>query len=257
MIRLPDEPALIPYFTAGHPSLDSVPDVIEALERGGADAVEVGLPFSEPIADGPTIQNAIAEALDNGMTPERYFEEVGRADTGVPLVCMTYYNLILQMGDAEFVGRCKEAGIEGVVVPDLPVEESDALYDACRRHGVDLIFIVAPTTTPDRLDRIMERVSGFVYVQARLGTTGARDDVSGETHESLERLRGYGVPKAVGFGVSRGEHARMIVEGGADAVVAGSVFVDLLEQHGVNEGRLEEKARELKDGALLGAEDTG
>lgn len=252
MIELPDEPALIPYFTAGHPSVDSVPEIIEALERGGADAVEVGLPFSEPIADGPTIQNAITRALDNGMTPERYFEEVGEADTVVPLVCMTYYNLILQMGEDEFVRRCKEAGIEGIVVPDLPVEESDALHDACRQHEVDLIFIVAPTTTPDRLERIMKRVSGFVYVQARLGTTGARDDVSGATYESLEKLRGYSVPKAVGFGVSRGEHAREIVEGGADAVVAGSVFVDLLEEHGADVERLEGKARELKEGALSG-----
>lgn len=252
MIELPDEPALITYFTAGHPADVDVTDVVEAFERGGADVVEVGLPFSEPIADGPTIQNAITEALDAGMTPDRYFEEVSDADVDVPLVCMTYYNLILQRGVEGFVEDCVEAGIDGVIVPDLPVEESDELYDACQRHDVDLVFIVAPTTTEERVERIVDRVSGFLYVQARLGTTGAREDVSRETHEALDGLRGYDVPKAVGFGVSEPEHAREIVEGGADGVVAGSVFVDGLDSEGV--GFVEEKARELKRGALEGRE---
>ncbi len=252
MIELPEEPALITYFTAGHPRDVDVADVIEAFERGGADVVEVGLPFSEPIADGPTIQNAITEALDGGMTPDRYFEAVASADVDVPLVCMTYYNLILQRGLDGFVADCKEAGIEGVIVPDLPVEESDELYDACRRHDVDLVFIVAPTTTEERLERIVDRVSGFLYVQARLGTTGAREDVSGETYEALDGLRGYEVPKAVGFGVSEPEHASEIVEGGADGVVAGSVFVDGLEDGGVE--FVEEKARELKKGAVEGGD---
>ncbi|MFP4174557.1 MAG: tryptophan synthase subunit alpha [Halobacteriales archaeon] len=256
MLELPDEPALIPYFTAGYPSVGSVPDAIEAFEAGGADVIEVGLPFSEPIADGPTIQNAITEALENGMTPSRYFEKVGEADVDVPLVCMTYYNLIMQRGVDDFVADCKSVGIEGIIVPDLPVDESDALYEACERHGVSLVFIVAPTTTDERLERIMERVSGFVYVQARLGTTGARDDVSGATYDVLERVEGYAedVPKAVGFGVSESEHAREIIRGGADAVVAGSVFVEEMED-GVQD--IEEKTRELKQGALEGVEEAG
>lgn len=252
MLELPDEPALIPYFTAGYPSVESTPDAIEAFERGGADVIEVGLPFSEPIADGPTIQNAITRALENGMTPSLYFEKVAEADVDVPLVCMTYYNLVMQRGVEEFVADCKEVGIEGIIVPDLPVEESDALYEACENHGVSLVFIVAPTTTDERLERIMERVSGFVYVQARLGTTGARDDVSGATYDVLERVKGYDVPKAVGFGVSESEHAREIIRGGADGVVAGSVFVEEMED-GI-EG-IKEKTRELKQGALEGVED--
>jgi len=253
MLELPDEPALIPYFVAGYPSVDSVPDAIEAFEAGGADVIEVGLPFSEPIADGPTIQNGISQALQNGMTPTRYFEKVGEADADVPLVCMTYYNLIMKRGVEEFVRDCKSVGVEGVIVPDLPVDESDELYEACEKEGVSLIFIVAPTTTEERLQRIMERVSGFVYVQARLGTTGARDDVSSVTYDVLKRVEGYDVPKAVGFGVSEREHARDIIKGGADAVVAGSVFVREMED-GV-EG-VEAKTRELKQGALDGVDET-
>jgi tryptophan synthase alpha chain len=251
MLELPDEPALVPYFTAGYPSVESVPDAIEAFETGGADVIEVGLPFSEPIADGPTIQNAITRAIENGMTPSLYFEKVGEADVDVPLVCMTYYNLIMQRGVEEFVANCARVGIEGIIVPDLPVDEADDLYAACEEHGVSLIFIVAPTTTEDRLERIMDRVSGFVYVQARLGTTGAREDVSGTTYDVLRRVEGYDVPKAVGFGVSEREHAREIIRGGADAVVAGSVFVERMED-GI-EG-VEEKTRELKQGALEGAD---
>ena len=253
MLELPDEPALVPYFVAGYPSVGSVPDAIEAFEAGGADVIEVGLPFSEPIADGPTIQNGITRALENGMTPSRYFEKVGEADADVPLVCMTYYNLIMKRGVEEFVRDCKSVGIEGVIVPDLPVDESDELYEACEKEGVSLVFIVAPTTTEERLERIMERVSGFVYVQARLGTTGAREDVSNVTYDVLQRVEGYDVPKAVGFGVSKGEHARDIIRGGADAVVAGSVFVEMMDD-GI--GGIEEKTRELKEGALEGLEDT-
>jgi tryptophan synthase alpha chain len=253
MLELPEEAALIPYFVAGYPSVESVPEAIEAFERGGADVIEVGLPFSEPIADGPTIQNGITRALQNGMTPSLYFERVGEADIDVPLVCMTYYNLIMKRGVEEFVRDCKAVGIEGVIVPDLPVDESDELYEACEKHGVSLVFIVAPTTTDERLERIMERVSGFVYVQARLGTTGAREDVSGTTYDVLKRVEGYDVPKAVGFGVSKSEHAREIIRGGADAVVAGSVFVEMMDD-GI--GDIEEKTRELKRGALEGVEQT-
>lgn len=251
MIELPDEPALVTYFTAGHPEPDDVPDIIDAFERGGADVVEVGLPFSEPIADGPTIQNAITRSLDNGMTPDLYFDLLADTDADVPLVCMTYYNLLLKRGVETFVEDASEVGVEGIIVPDLPVEEADELHRACRRNDVDLVFIVAPTTTDERLERILDRVSGFLYVQARLGTTGARDDVSRETYEVLEGLDDVPVPRIVGFGVSREAQAREIVEGGADGVVAGSVFVDGLDR-GRGTDYVEEKTRELKRGALDG-----
>jgi tryptophan synthase alpha chain len=255
-----DGPALIPYLVAGDPDVESTKEYVRALARGGADLIELGLPFSEPIADGPTIQAGISRAIEAGMTPSRYLELVSElsADLEVPLVAMTYYNLLYQYGDGAgveaFVAAAAEAGLAGLVVPDLPVEESEELRSACDDHDLDLIFIVAPTTDDDRVDRIMDLVSGFVYVQARLGTTGARADVSEQTHQSLDRLSGYDVPKAVGFGVSSRENAAEIVRAGADGVVVGSAIVDVIAEGGDDvSDRLEAMARELKEGAVAGA----
>ena len=272
-----DGPAYVPYLAVGDPSYEASLEYVRALDRGGADVIELGLPFSEPIAEGPTIQGALVRSLDGGMTPDRFFAFAEELDVEAPLVCMTYYNLIYQYGAGEarsasdasggtasggprpFVERAAEAGIEGLVVPDLPAEEADPLREACDEFGLDLVFIVAPTTVGDRLDRIMGRVSGYVYVQARLGTTGAREDVSDQTTESLDRLGAYDVPKAVGFGISKGEHAERIVAGGADGVIVGSALVDIVAE-GVEEelstdevaDRLEALSRELKAGAERG-----
>ncbi|MEF8784337.1 MAG: tryptophan synthase subunit alpha [Haloarculaceae archaeon] len=257
------EPAFVPYLAAGDPDYESSIEYVEALARGGADVIELGLPFSEPIAEGPTIQEAIVRSLEAGMTPERFFEFVEELDVDVPLVCMTYYNLVYQYGPEPgprpFVEKAAEVGIEGFVIPDLPAEEAGPLRDACDEFGLDLIFIVAPTTKGERLDRMREHVSGYVYVQARLGTTGARDDVSDHTEESLARIADWDVPKAVGFGIKTGAHAERIVSAGADGIIVGSALVDIVAEGHENDdptaevaARLEEKARELKEGALAG-----
>ncbi|WP_266075300.1 tryptophan synthase subunit alpha [Haladaptatus caseinilyticus] len=254
-----DEPALVPYVVAGDPNQEATKEYVNALARGGADVIELGLPFSEPIADGPTIQNAIQRALSGGMTPERYLDLVAELDVDVPIVCMTYYNLIYQYGDSEgveaFVAAAGDAGISGLIVPDLPVEESDPLREACDEHGLDLVFIVAPTTTDEREAKILAQASGFVYVQARMGTTGAQANVSSATHDSLGRLAETDLPKAVGFGVSEGDHAKEIVAGGADGVVVGSALVDIIASGENVAERLESKATELKSGALSGEEE--
>jgi tryptophan synthase alpha chain len=264
-----DGPAFVPYLAAGDPDYEASLSYVEALERGGADLIELGLPFSEPVAEGPTIQQAIVRSLEGGMTPDRFFSFVEDLAVDVPLVCMTYYNLVYRYGtDADddaggpeaFVRRAAEAGIDGFVIPDLPAEESEPMRAACDRHDLDLVFIVAPTTRGDRLDRIMQQVSGYVYVQARLGTTGARTDVSDQTETSLARLAGYDVPKAVGFGISTGDHAARIVAGGADGIIVGSALVDIVAA-GVEQdtpvetvaSELEAKARELVSGANRGA----
>jgi len=250
-----DEPAFVPYLAAGDPSYEASVEYVEALARGGADVIELGLPFSEPIAEGPTIQNAILRALQAGMTPERYLAFVDRLDVDVPLVCMTYYNLVYQYGDEPgprpFVERAADVGIDGFVIPDLPAEEADPLRTACDEFGLDLVFIVAPTTTEERLERMREQVSGYVYVQARLGVTGAREDVSDQTEGSLARLEGWDVPKAVGFGIKTGDHAERIVAAGADGIIVGSALVDIIAEGHENDtpvsetaDRLTEKARE-------------
>ena len=256
-------PAFVPYLAAGDPDVASSKTYVEALVDGGADVVELGLPFSEPIAEGSTIQEAIVRALEAGMTPDRYFEFVEDLAVDVPLVCMTYYNLVYQYGSERgprpFVERAAAAGIDGLVVPDLPAEEADPLRAACDEFGLDLVFIVAPTTGGDRLDAIRERVSGYVYVQARLGTTGARDDVSEQTGASLERVADWDVPAAVGFGISTGEHAERVVAAGADGVIVGSALVDAVAE-GFEQDRptaevaerLEAMARELSAGARRG-----
>ncbi|PSQ01547.1 tryptophan synthase subunit alpha [Halobacteriales archaeon QS_5_70_17] len=263
------DPAFVPYLAVGDPDVESSLEYVRALERGGADVIELGLPFSEPIAEGPTIQGAVARALEGGMTVERFFEAVERLrdDIDVPLVCMTYYNLIYQYGGEgadrgpeAFVERAAEAGIDGFVVPDLPAEESGPLRRTCDERDLDLIFIVAPTTRGERLRKLMERTSGYVYVQARLGVTGARADVSDRTAESLDRLAEWDVPKAVGFGISSGEQAREVVAAGADGIIVGSALVDIVAE-GTENGdpteevaaRLEATARELNEGAVAGA----
>ncbi|MFB6124683.1 MAG: tryptophan synthase subunit alpha [Halanaeroarchaeum sp.] len=250
-----DGPAFVPYVVAGDPTPEDTADHVRALVRGGADVVELGLPFSEPIADGPTIEAGIRRALDAGMTPARYLELVADLAVDVPLVTMTYYNLLFRYGDGdvrEFVADAADAGISGLIVPDLPVEESGPLASACEEYGLALVFIVAPTTTPDRLARIVERASGFVYVQARLGTTGARENVSAQTYASLDRLPDADVPAAVGFGVSSGDQARAIVAGGADGVVAGSVFVDIVASGEDVTERLEATAADIAAGTRSG-----
>ncbi len=259
-----DGPAFVPYLAAGDPDFEASIEYVEALARGGADVIELGLPFSEPIAEGPTIQQAIVRALEAGMTPERYFDFVAALDVDVPLVCMTYYNLVYQYGDESgprpFVERAASLGIDGFVVPDLPAEEAGPLRSACDEFGLDLISIVAPTTTDERLERLLAISSGYVYVQARLGVTGARATVSDRTGESLKRLSGSDLPKAVGFGISSGEQAREVIAAGADGVIVGSALVEVVAE-GVEKDapprevadRLEALARELKEGAVAGA----
>lgn len=260
-----DSPAFIPYLAAGDPSYEASLAYVEALAAGRADVIELGLPFSEPIAEGPTIQEAVVRALEAGMTPERFFEFVSDLEVEIPLVCMTYYNLIYQYGDIEgprpFVERSAQVGVDGFVVPDLPVEEAGPLRDACDAFGLDLIFIVAPTTRGERLDRMRELVSGYVYVQARLGTTGAREDVSDQTSASLARVADWEVPKAVGFGIKTGEHAERIISAGADGVIVGSALIDIVADGLHNDDgtdvvadRLEAAAGDLKSGALRGRE---
>ncbi|MDQ1275167.1 MAG: tryptophan synthase alpha chain [Euryarchaeota archaeon] len=246
-LREKEEGALICYVMAGDPSIEASSGIVKALAKGGADIIELGFPFSDPVADGPTIQVAGQRALAAGMDIERYFELVRGLEVEVPLVCMTYYNPVFRYGVEKFVENAAKAGINGLIIPDIPVEEAADLKTSCDTHKLDLIFLVAPTTTDARIRKILQRGSGFIYLVSRLGVTGARNDVAGSTKELLTRVR-TDIPKAVGFGISTGKQAAEVRKAGADGVIVGSAFVRIIEEgKDVNE-RLETLARELKSG---------
>lgn len=225
-----DEPALVAYVVAGDPNVDATIRAVETLDAAGASIIELGLPFSDPIADGPTIQAGIDRALRGGMNPDRYFELAESLEVDAALVCMTYYNLIFKRGVDRFIRDCARSNIEGIIVPDLPVEEAGDLLRACKKHGVDPIFLVAPTTSPARLKKVGSAGSGFLYLIARLGVTGARTDVSDQTRDLLNRVGDVELPKAVGFGISTPAQAREIVQAGADGVIVGSAFVERVSE---------------------------
>jgi len=246
------EGALIGYVMAGDPTAEMTVKIANSLIRGGVDILELGLPFSDPIADGPTIQKADDRALKGGMNPDIYFG-IAKKISGIPLVCMTYYNLVLQRGLDNFVKDCRDSGISGLIVPDLPIEESQPLLKECRNSGLDLIFLVAPTTTEERMKKILNSASGFLYVVSLLGVTGAREKLSEGIKPTLKRIRKLNpsVSLAVGFGISKEEHVREVLKAGADGVVVGSAFVKIIEENLGKEKRilkeLEEFAKGLKD----------
>lgn len=245
------EGALIAYICAGDPTPEATKEYVTALVRGGADIIELGLPFSDPVADGPTIQAGIERALNGGMTPDIYFKTVGSLRVHIPLVVMTYYNLIFKRGLPKFVKDCAASGISGIIVPDLPAEEAGELAGFCNQYEIDLIFFVAPTTTESRMKRILAEGTGFIYLVARLGVTGARSDIANSTRELIKRVK-TSTPKAVGFGISNGRQAAEIIRAGADGVIVGSAFVDIIASGKDAAEKLEALARELKDGIRAG-----
>jgi tryptophan synthase alpha chain len=221
---------LVTYVTAGDPDLSRSRDVLLALDRAGADVIEVGVPFSDPIADGPTIQRASERALAAGSTLATTLALVRevRARVSAAIVVFTYVNPIARMGTVPFVERAAEAGVDGVLLLDLPIEESAAMRAALDARGIDLIFLVSPTTTEARLAEAARLGRGFLYAISRLGVTGARDAVSSSAAPLVARIRAASpLPIAVGFGISRPEHVREVM-GYADAAVVGSALVQVM-----------------------------
>ena len=237
------KPLLIVYICAGDPSPAATPDLVKRLARAGADIIELGLPHSDPVADGPTIQAAAQRAIAAGMNTDIYFLVASEADVDIPKVFMGYYNMIFARGLDRFAADCERSGISGVIVPDLPPEEAGPLQEACLRHGVDLVFLAAPNTPPARLEMIQKETSGFLYLVARAGVTGARSDILQDTRDLIARVPD-GVPKAVGFGISTPEQAAEVIRAGADAVIVGSACVDLIARGEIE--RLEQLVREMK-----------
>jgi len=243
--------ALIGFVTAGDPGPEDTMEIAEAMIRGGIDILELGLPFSDPIADGPVIQKAGERALGAGMNPEIFFEMAGKI-RGVPKAVLTYYNIVLQRGLDKFAADCAKAEIDGLVIPDLPIEEARPLLSACRKNKVCLIFLAAPTTTDQRLERILKESEGFLYVVSVAGVTGARNKLSAQVKPLIKRIKKISgdLPLAVGFGISKAEHVKEVVSAGADGAIVGSAFVKIIEENAANKkemlGKLERFASELK-----------
>lgn len=232
-LRSKGEGALIAFVTAGDPKPKITPQIVQTLAKH-ADIIELGIPFSDPIADGPTIQGATDRALKAGTTPETVREIIKqiRRTSEIPLVVLTYYNLVSRRGVDEFVRDFTAAGMDGVIIPDLPVEEAGEVLKATKKHGANLIFLVAPTTTPDRLKRICDVSSGFLYVVSLLGVTGARERLSGSVKPLIADVRKISrVPVSVGFGISKPEHVKEVVKAGADGAIVGSAFVNLITKN--------------------------
>lgn len=253
------EGGLIAYVTAGDPHPSYTPEIVEALVTGGADIIELGIPFSDPIADGPTIQTATVRALKSGTTPKKVLDitEKIREKTDIPIVLLTYYNPIFKMGVETFFDSAQTSGVDGIIVPDLPIEEAEEYKKAAQKHEIDTIFLAAPSTSLTRLQKIIEYTSGFLYLVSMFGVTGARNKLQKKTVKLIQRtvpiLDGK-VPLAVGFGISKPEHVEGVIQSGADAAIVGSGFVEIVEKEHQNKEKmlkdLTEYAHQLKTGAI-------
>lgn len=250
-LREDHAPGLVTYITAGDPDLDRTAGILRALDRAGADVLEVGVPFSDPLADGPVIQRATERALAAGTTLSGVLDLLRsiRGDISAPIVLFSYANPILRLGAEQFADRARDAGVDGVLILDLPIEEADESRTMLARRGIDTILLLSPTTTDDRLRRAAALGSGFLYAISRLGVTGARDAVAAGAKDMVERIRQVSdLPVALGFGISKPDHVRAVGQW-ADAAVVGSALVDVIAREGASgdlNTRVEEYVRWLK-----------
>jgi len=245
-----NEAALIAYITVGDPNASKTLRFVSALIEGGVDIVELGIPFSDPIADGPTIQNAVARSLAGGCKPIDTFEIAStlREKYEIPLVAMTYFNPVFRIGLTRFLKLGREAGISGLIIPDLPIEESQTYKKECASNKMDTIFLVARSTDEARLKRIAAETSGYLYLVSLYGVTGARSTLTQDVVNLVERYDNFlsdEIPFAVGFGISKSEHVRRIASAGADGVIVGSAFVNIIAENTHNTRRAAQKLQKL------------
>lgn len=228
-----DTKAFIPFITGGDPSLEITEQLLYAMEEAGADIIEIGIPFSDPIAEGPVIQAANERALAAGCTTDRLFETVKKAreKVQVPMVFLTYLNPIFTYGKERFMERCRECGIQGVIVPDMPFEEKGELREVCREYGVEIISLIAPTSH-ERITAIAKEAEGYIYCVSSLGVTGMRKEISTDIQGMVDKVRQVTkVPCAVGFGISTPEQAQKMAAV-SDGVIVGSRIVKIVEEYG-------------------------
>ncbi len=232
-LRERSECALIPFITAGDPDLETTAKALRILDQSGADIIELGVPYSDPLADGPVIQAAATRALQQGVKLEDVLRVVKEAQGEVkaPIILFTYYNPIFYRGVEPFLQQIKDAGVKGLVVPDLPLEEAEVLLKPASAMGIEVTLLVAPTSPKERINAIAQKSQGFIYLVSVTGVTGIRTEVQSKVKDLLPQLRNSTQkPIGVGFGISQPEQAKQVKEWGADAVIVGSAFVKRLDQ---------------------------
>lgn len=245
-LRDKNECALICYVLAGYPNLTMCSRIVKALVRGGADIIEIGIPFSDPIADGPTIQEASNLVIRRGITVESALDlaRVIRRDySDLPLVAMTYSNIVIRMGIHKFMRKAKVAGIDGIILPDMPIEESDLYCKSASNLGLSTVFLVSPNTSEVRVRQISDISSGFLYLVSVFGITGARISFENYSIDALKRVKkiaGSKVPVGVGFGISKPAHVKLMSSGGADAVIVASAIIKKIANSSNNKDLMKE-----------------
>ena len=227
------------YFSAGYPNLDDTIKVIENLQNSGVDMIEIGLPFSDPLADGPTIQKSSSKALKNGMTTEKLFTQLDgvRKKVNIPLIIMGYFNPVMQYGIEKFCEKCMQIGIDGLIIPDLPVDVYEKKYKKLfKKYGLYIIFLITPQTTNDRINYIDKVSNGFIYLVSSSSVTGVKSNLDETQKKYFKRINSMNLntPTIVGFGISNSETFNSAVEHSSGAII-GSAFINFLEQKGVEE----------------------
>ena len=226
--------AFIPFITCGDPDITTTVKTVRAMAENGADLIELGIPFSDPVAEGPVIQGANLRALNGGVTTDKIFAMVKdlRHYVKIPMVFMTYANVIFSYGTEKFIETCNKINIDGLIIPDLPFEEKEEFLPACQKYGVDLISMIAPTSE-NRIAKIASEAEGFIYVVSSLGVTGVRSKITTDLDSIVNTIRKHtNIPCAIGFGISTPEQARAMSKI-SDGVIVGSAIIKLLEAHGV------------------------
>lgn len=225
--------AFIPFITAGDPSLEITEQLVLQMAAAGADLIELGIPFSDPVAEGSVIQKADQRALAAGTTTDKIFAMIRniRRTCSIPLALMTYINPVFVFGSDRFMKQCKEVGVQAVIVPDLPFEEKDELLPYCSKYGIHLISMIAPTSR-DRINMIVDGAEGFVYCVSSLGVTGVRNELKSDVQEMIQMVRDIkSIPCAIGFGINTPDQTAQMAQY-ADGVIVGSAIMEIIEQHG-------------------------
>ncbi len=246
------EKAFIPFVTCGDPSLEVTEQLVYEMEKAGADLIELGIPFSDPTAEGPVIQGANLRALSGGVTTDRIFDMVKkiRRNTQIPMVFMTYANVVFSYGTERFVKTAAEAGMDGIILPDVPFEEKEEFAAVCRAYGLALISLIAPTSH-ERIAQIASGAEGFIYCVSSLGVTGVRSEIKTDIGEMIKLVRENAkLPCAIGFGISTPEQAKQMVRY-ADGVIVGSAIVKLCEKYGADcVAHVAEYVRQMKQAVI-------